>query len=481
MINHIAVDIGASSGRLVLGRLEHGVMQLTELHRFPNQFQRKGDHLYWDIDQLFNELIIGLSKAKQAGIEQCTLGIDTWAVDYVLLDAQGERLHDVYAYRDARTNGAPDSLHQHISRADVYRKTGIQELPFNTLYQLYVHDKEQLSQTDCILFVPDYLYYRLTGKKINEVTNASTSQLINLTDGQYDEQLLELLKLSREQFAELVEPGTVLGPIKESLRQEHQLPQCECIVVPTHDTASAVVGVPATGERPWAFISSGTWSLLGMELRQPIHGAEALAANYTNERGAFDTYRFLKNIMGLWMLQEVRRLDPAGYGFAELVELAAQEQPFVSLVRCNDDRFLNPEHMIKEIQSFCQETKQPVPYTSGEIARCIFDSLALTYYDYMKELQQLTGVKPEVLHIVGGGANNGLLNQLTADLLEIEVQAGPSESTATGNLIVQMMTSGEIDTLSTARSILAKSFDIVSYYPRHVEGKQELLTRWAQL
>lgn len=481
MNDHIAVDIGASSGRLVHGRLDHGKLQLQELHRFANGFQRKGNHDYWDIEQLFQEILIGLRKAKQAGVDSCTLGIDTWAVDYVLLDDKGERLHDVYAYRDARTNDAPDQLHQHIARDVVYSKTGIQELPFNTLYQLYVHDDKQLSEADQILYIPDYLYYRLTGKRMNEATNASTSQMINLATGQYDEQLLELVGVRREQFAPLIEPGAALGPLLPSLQQSNELPNCQCIVVPTHDTASAVVGVPAAAPIPWAYISSGTWSLLGMELQQPLHDERAMALNYTNERGAYNTYRFLKNIMGMWMIQEVRRLQNNEYSFAELVELAAKEQPFQSLVRCNDARFLNPAHMTEEIQAYCRETGQIVPQSAGTIARTIFDSLALTYYDYMNELESLTGTKPEVLHIVGGGANNGLLCQLTADLIGREVKAGPSESTAIGNLVVQLIACGKLNELSEARKLISDSFEVVSYQPRQFEGLAQVLGRWRSL
>lgn len=481
MIHHIAVDIGASSGRLVHAVLEQGKLQLQELHRFPNGFQRKDGHDYWDIEQLFQEIIAGLAKAKQAGIQSCTLGIDTWAVDYVLIDEQGKRLHDVYAYRDARTSGAPDELHKHISREVVYGKTGIQELTFNTLYQLYVHDDKQLSEADQILYIPDYLYYRLTGKVMNEATNASTSGMINLQTGNYDEELLQLVGVKRSQFASLTEPGETLGPLLPSLHDQYDLPDCTCVVVPTHDTASAVVGVPVTSTTPWAYISSGTWSLLGMELAEPMYDERAMQANYTNERGAYQTYRFLKNIMGMWMIQEARRLQNNAHSFAELVELAAVEKPFQWLVRCNDARFLNPDHMIEEIQAYCRETGQSVPQTAGEIARTIFDSLALTYYDYMNELEQLTGAKAEVLHIVGGGANNALLNQLTADLIGREVKAGPSESTAIGNLVVQMLAIGKLENVAEARQLIASSFDIVSYLPRPLEDMEQVLLRWREL
>lgn len=481
MLNHIAVDIGASSGRLIHGRLEGGRLEIRELHRFSNRFERKDGHDYWDVEHLFREIIRGLAKAKREGIRECTLGIDTWAVDYVLLDQAGGRIHEVYAYRDPRTNGAPDTFHNVISRAVVYEKTGIQELSFNTLYQLFVHDPRQLELADTILLVPDYLYFRLTGKKINELTNASTTQMLNLQQGDFDGDLLEILGLSRSQFAKLTEPGDKLGPILPELMQTYDLPKCELIAVPTHDTASAVVGVPALGESGWAYLSSGTWSLLGMELARPLNTEAAQTHNYTNERGAYGTTRFLKNIMGLWMIQEARRVSGESCGFAELAQLALEAPSFRSLVACNDPRFLNPDHMIEEIQRFCRETEQPVPVTLGEVARTIFDSLALTYCDYLHELEEITGQRIEVLHIVGGGANNALLSQLTADLTGKTVKAGPSESTAIGNLAVQMMACGLIENMTQAREMIVDSFEIQTYSPHPVSNKAELLERWKQL
>lgn len=398
-----------------------------------------------------------------------------------MLDENGKRIHDVYAYRDARTTDAPDAFHQRIARSEVYAKTGIQELNFNTLYQLFVHDKSEISQAETILMVPDYLYFRLTGEKVNESTNASTTQMVNLKTDDYDDELLSLLQLRRDQFPEIAEPGTALGELLPELSRKFDLPQCQVILAPTHDTASAVVGVPAENVKPWAYLSSGTWSLLGVELRQPLNSEEAMKLNYTNERGAYGTYRFLKNIMGLWMIQEVRRIAGNAYSFAELVELAQTVTPFRSLVRCNDPRFLNPDNMVEEIKSFCRETQQIIPESVGEITRCVFDSLALTYRDYMNELEQLTNQQIDVLHIVGGGANNALLCQMTADLMGKNVQAGPSESTALGNLAVQLITSGLLPDMVEARKLIARSFPIETYEPRPVSGQYELIQRWREL
>ncbi|ASA22153.1 rhamnulokinase [Paenibacillus donghaensis] len=478
---HIAVDIGASSGRLVLGTVRDGVLSLEELHRFSNGFTERENSCFWDIDYLFDQVIDGLSKAKARGIEQCTLGIDTWAVDYVLLDADGNRIQEVYAYRDRRTDQMMEQVAERISPAEVYAKTGIQRLSFNTLYQLYAHAPEEISQADQILLVPDYLYYRLTGRKINEVTNASTTQLLNLDTRDYDSDLLSLLHIRREQFARLTEPGEELGTLSAALMTGHDLPVCRVICAATHDTASAVLGAPLEAGRTSAYISSGTWSLLGVEREQPLNNRQAMEANYTNEWGAYGTYRFLKNIMGLWLIQEVRRLDGNRYSFAELAQQAGETEGFRSLIPCNAPRFLNPPNMIEEIRNACAESGQPVPQTTGELARCIFDSLALTYLTYLEELEQLTGEPVELLQIVGGGANNSLLCQLTANVIGREVTAGPTESTALGNLAVQMISEGSLADIKEARALVGRSFEIKHYFPETVPELERIVTRWKAL
>lgn len=482
MINHLAVDIGASSGRLVWGTLQDGLLSLQEIHRFDNGFHEQGGHCYWDIDHLYREVIRGLQQAKKLGIERCTLGIDTWAVDYALLDGKGERIGEVYAYRDSRTLEAIPQVHAVYPFARIYEKTGIQHLVFNTLYQLYAHDRAELAAAEQILLVPDYLHYLLTGRMISETTNASTTALLNLQSRDYDPELLDLLGLPRSKFPALTEPGTRLGPIKEELVRAYDLPACELIVAATHDTASAVLGVPA-GAASWAYLSSGTWSLIGVERQAPLATPEAMERNYTNEWGAYGTYRFLKNIMGMWLIQEVRKEYGKQHSYAELVELAEAVPPFRSLIDCNDDRFLNPARMTEEIRRFCAETGQPVPDSPGEVARCIYDSLALSYDVYLRELERLTGQKPETLHIVGGGANNGLLCQWTADVSGIPVEAGPTESTALGNLLVQMISSGAIRDIGEGRELIRRSFPIRTYVPRgtHAGRITEARTRFADL
>jgi rhamnulokinase len=317
---------------------------------------------------------------------------------------------------------------------------------------------------------------------MNEMTNASTTSLLNLQTRDYDPELLALLGLSRSNFPALTEPGTRLGSIKPELVQEYGLPECELIVTATHDTASAVLGVPASGDS-WAYLSSGTWSLIGVERQEPLATPEAMDRNYTNEWGAYGTYRFLKNIMGMWLLQEVRKDYGKQHSYAELVELAGAVTPLGSLINCNDDRFLNPAQMTEEIRQYCRETNQPVPGTPGEVARCIFDSLALSYDVYLQELTRLTGQKPKTLHIVGGGANNELLCQWTADVAGIPVEAGPTESTALGNLLVQMISSGAIRDISEGRELIRRSFSIRTYVPRgnHADEIAEARERFAVL
>lgn len=482
MRDYVAVDIGASSGRLVRGTLQDGRLALQEIHRFENGFSERDGHCYWDIDHLYREILRGLQQAKKLGIERCTLGIDTWAVDYALLDEKGERIGEVYAYRDSRTLEAVPQVHAAYPFARIYEITGIQQLTFNTLYQLYAHDPKELAAAKEVLLVPDYLYYLLSGRKMNELTNASTTALLNLQTRDYDPDLLGLLGLSRSKFPALTEPGTRLGSIRPELVREFGLPECELIVAATHDTASAVLGVPASGAS-WAYLSSGTWSLIGVERQTPLATPEAMERNYTNEWGGYGTYRFLKNIMGMWLIQEVRKDYGKQHSYAELVELAEAVPPFRSLMNCNDDRFLNPVQMTEEIRRFCVETGQPVPDTPGAVARCIFDSLALSYDVYLQELERLTGQKPETLHIVGGGANNGLLCQWTADVAGIPVEAGPTESTALGNLLVQMISSGAIRDIGEGREMIRRSFSIRTYVPRGTNADQiaEARRRFADL
>ncbi len=464
MRNYVAVDIGASSGRLILGKIDNEKLVMQEIHRFKNEFTFREGHDRWKIDVLIQEIFIGLEKVKQAGIHEVTIGIDTWGVDYVLVDANGERLADSVCYRDSRTRNKVAELTSSFPKDYIYQKTGIQFLELNTLYQLYAEDKDLIKQADTILLIPDYIGFVLTGKKVAETTNSSTTQMLNLREQLFDKDLLGHLNIDPGQFAPLTDAGTYLGEMLPKWSSQYDIPDCRVITVATHDTASAVIGTPAEG-KDWAFLSSGTWSLLGMELPVPINSQAAFDENYTNEWGAYGTYRFLKNIMGLWIVQEIARMSDYKYSFAEMAEQASHSPFFSQIIDVNDERFNNPANMIEEIQGYCQETGQLVPETIGELTNCVYSSLAVCYAKALLKLKEITGKEINKLYIVGGGSNVGLLNQLTANLTGIPVYAGPSEATAIGNLSVQMMTDHQMRDLAHAREIIRNSFDIREYQP----------------
>lgn len=461
---YVAVDIGASSGRLMLSQLKNGKMSLTEMHRFQNGFSYQDGHDRWDVDHIVDEILKGLAKIKQAGYDHISLGIDTWAVDYVLVGKNGQKLANPVSYRDARTATAIADFTKKISKTEIYRKTGIQFLNFNTLYQLFEEDPELLAKTAKIMLIPDYIGYVLTGKAVTEATNASTTQMLNLETGQFDPDLLKAVHVSPKQFSQLMAAGSFLGKLDQSKFPDYDLPETDVITVATHDTASAVVGTPGIG-RHWAYLSSGTWSLLGAELSVPENGKAAFRENYTNEWGAYGTYRFLKNIMGLWMIQCVKREYHDRYSFSQLVDLAAKVRPFRQLININDARFENPKSMIKAIQNYCQEHKQWVPQTPGEVAMAIYSNLALFYAHELAKLDGILGYRIDTLNIVGGGSNVKLLNKLTSTIGNLTVYAGPSEATAIGNIVVQMITRHDLLNVYLARRMIGRSFNIKKYTP----------------
>lgn len=450
---------------MILGYLnEEKKLELNEIHRFTNGFKNTNGHDRWAIDQLIQEIFVGLEKAKKLGVDQAKVGIDTWAVDYVLVGMDGRKVQDPISYRDRRTHHAIEELTADLPKEYIYQKTGIQFLEFNTLYQLYKEDKNDLEKTDRIMMIPDYIGYVLTGNAVTEVTNASTTQMLNLREGLFDQDLLAKVNVYPEQFPKLVESGTLLGPIRHKWRVRYDLPECDVITVATHDTASAVVGTPGIGN-DWAFLSSGTWSLLGKELNVPENGSDAFRENYTNEWGAYGTYRFLKNIMGLWIVQCIRREQHKRQSFAEMAAQAEAVKPFQQFINVNDPRFVNPNRMIGELQAYCRETKQLIPQTTGELVAAAYCNLALFYANELEKLTQIVRQPIHVLHIVGGGSHVEFLNQLTSTLTGMTVKAGPSEATAVGNLLVQMISSGEIRNLTKARELTARSFPIQTYLP----------------
>jgi rhamnulokinase len=461
----IAVDIGASSGRLIAGYLENEVLKLQEIHRFENKLVRKEAFFCWEIDKLFDEIKKGVHQCRGLGLQPESIGIDTWAVDFLLLDEKDQPLTDAVSYRDPRTDGMIEEVSKLVPKETLYTKTGIQFQKFNTLYQLYSikqNNPEILNQAKTFLMVPDYLNFLLTGMKVNEYTNATSTQLVNAQTKEWDEELIKELGLNYEMFQDIQMPKTVLGSLREELVSEFGF-DMKVILPATHDTGSAVVSVPE--QEDTIYISSGTWSLIGVENSEPICTPEAMNYNFTNEGGFDYRFRFLKNIMGLWMIQEVKRNYNSQYSFAELVELARQAKDYKAIINVNDDRFMKPENMIQEIIASCMASGQPVPETPGEVAKCVYDSLAASYQEAISQIEGLVGRTFKQVNVIGGGCQNELLNELIANVSNKEVHAGPVEATAIGNLSVQLMALGNIENISQARTISKHSFEMKSYLP----------------
>ena len=474
---HVAVDIGASSGRVIVAEYEDNHFEVSEVHRFKNGFGHVDGHDRWNIDDLFDNILKGLAKVKERGIAECTLGIDTWAVDYVLVK-DGEKIGHPIAYRDSRTQKGVENVFAKISKEDLYSKTGIQFLPFNTVFQYASEEKEVLQNAEKSLLIPDYLAYQLTGVMVAEETNASTTQLLNPHHKKYDVELLEIAGLEAHQLPELV-AGTYIGDVTDALRAAYDLPLTHVYAVATHDTASAVVGVPATDEH-FAYISSGTWSLIGTELKEVLITAETQKQNYTNEWGAYETIRFLKNITGMWSIQEIARILDYQYSYQEMAKEAKEVPPFEQFVDLNDERFTNPKNMIEEIQAYCKETNQKAPETVGKLTMCVYSNLALLYAYELEHLERLVGHSFDAIHIVGGGSNVSILNQLTATVTGKTVVAGPGEATALGNLLVQMIADGKLESLQHARQFLREQIELNIFEPEGNIDKQ-LLQQWKQI
>jgi len=459
----LAVDIGASSGKMLAGYVENGKLNLKEIHRFENNMIKKDEHFCWDLQALYSGIVTGIHASRDRGFTPKSIGIDTWAVDFVLLDENDELLTDAVSYRDPRTDGMMEEVFQLISKERLYLETGIQFQKFNTIYQLYYlkkHHPEILNKAKSFLMIPDYLNYLLTGKKANEYTNATSTQLVNAFTKNWDRELLGQLGINKKMFMEIFPPKSELGNLKPELSSEFGI-DMQVLMPATHDTGSAVVSVPESDDT--IYISSGTWSLIGVENNFPICVTKALDYNFTNEGGINYRFRFLKNIMGLWMIQEVKRNYSDRYNFAEFVEMADQVADFHSTVNVDDNRFLKPENMIEEIQKYCSETNQAIPETPGEVAKCVFDSLALSYQTAIDQIEEIYEKEFKTINVIGGGSQNEMLNQLIADTTEKEVFAGPSEATAIGNLVSQLISLGEIENLNEARQIVKNSFELKAF------------------
>ena len=466
-----AVDLGATSGRTIIGSIDVGQLHLEEVTRFPNHLIEQGGHFYWDIYALYFEMIRGLKEVAQRGLKITSIGIDTWGVDFVMIGDDGAILRNPRAYRDPITFEAMDDYLKHvISRKEVYDITGIQFMNFNSIFQLYAMKQEgnsALKHAQKILFVPDALSWMLTGNEVCEYTIASTSQLLDPRTKQLDERLLASLGLTRSMFGKMVNPGTPIGVLTDEVQKMTGLGPVPVIAVAGHDTGSAVAAVPAKDEK-FAYLSSGTWSLMGIETKDAIISDLSYERNFTNEGGIEGTTRFLKNICGMWLYERCRKEWPEEVrklSHPELQGSAMQVEAFRSIINPDDAQFANPDSMINAIQQYCRKTNQPVPETPAEICRCIFDSLALRYKQVFQWMQEFAPFKLEVLHIIGGGSLNKYLNQFTANATGATVLAGPQECTAIGNIMMQAKAAHLVKDIWEMRQIIADSVDLVKYEP----------------
>lgn len=464
-----AVDLGATSGRTIIGTLTEGKIELEELTRFDNNLIETGGHFYWDIYALYFEIIKGLKLAAQRELPIRSIGIDTWGVDFVCVGKDGALLRNPLSYRDPHTFGMmEDYFERAIDKAKVYDITGIQFMNFNSLFQLYAMRKNNdsaLAGVEKILFVPDALSYMLTGKMVCEYTIASTSQMLDPRTKQLDEQLLASVGLSRDNFGRMVNPATEIGVLTKEVQQLTGLGAIPVIAVAGHDTGSAVAAVPAKDEK-FAYLSSGTWSLMGIETRNAIINDLSYERNFTNEGGIDGTTRFLKNICGMWLYERCRKeWTDAPKSHTELIAAAMEQPAFQSIINPDDPMFANPASMVEAIKDYCRQTGQHVPEGYAEICRCIFESLALRYRQVFNYLREMASFPIEVLHIIGGGSLNAYLNQFTANSLGIEVLAGPQEGTAIGNIMLQAKASGDVGDIWDMRRIIAASIELKRFEP----------------
>lgn len=466
-----AVDLGATSGRTILGILSEGVLELRELTRFPNPIIETGGHFFWDIYALYNEIIGGLKIAAHEGIEITSVGIDTWGVDFALIGKDGGLLRNPYSYRDPHTTGVMNDYFNHISKERVYELTGIQIMNFNSLFQLYALHKagdSALEAADKILFMPDALSYMLTGKMVMEYTIASTSQILNPRTHQMEPELLDVCGVRANQFGRFVFPGEQIGVLSKEIQRQTGLGAIPVIAVAGHDTASAVVATPAK-DKQFAYLSSGTWSLMGIEVQDPIINAESFEKNFTNEGGIENTTRFLKNICGMWLLERCRKEWAVTYSYDELIEAAHTAPAFRSIINPDASCFANPASMLEAIKYYCHETKQPIPENHGQVTRCVFDSLALRYRQVFEHLQQMAPFSINVLHVIGGGSRNNILNQFTCNAVGIPVVAGPNECTAIGNIMLQAKAAGMLTNITAIRDLIATSVKTTTFVPEDTD------------
>ena len=470
---YLAIDIGASSGRSIVGTIKDNCLELKEITRFQNPMIEFNNHTYWDLYYLYEQIIKSIKEAKQQGYNITSLGIDTWGVDFVCFGTDGKPLRMPSSYRDISTFGAPDRFYSKIPKEELYRKTGIQIMNFNTLFQLdtQLNSKSSIYPIiDKVLFMPDALSYMLTGKMVTEYTIASTSQMMNPYLKKFDEDILEKIELTSNNFAVIIFPGTKIGGISDSVKRQTDLEEVSVIAVAGHDTASAVIATPAENEK-FAYLSSGTWSLMGIETKKPVINEETYNLNFTNEGGADGSIRLLKNICGMWLIERCKKEWEAELPltYSDIVKEAEKSAPFASFINPDAHCFANPESMIGAIKDYCKKTGQTIPATIGEIARCIYESLALRYKQVLENLQKLADFPIQTLHIIGGGSKNNMLNQFTANAIGINVVSGPSEATAMGNILLQAQATGLVKNTEEIRKIIRNSCELEEFKPSHIE------------
>jgi len=466
-----AVDLGATSGRTIIGKLWNDKVELDELTRFDNPLIEVGGFFYWDIFGLYNEIIKGLKKVKEQNIEIQSIGIDTWGVDFVCVGKDGQLLRNPLSYRDPHTMGMMEKYFENVvPKEEVYRKTGIQFMNFNSLFQIYTMQQmgnSALEEAEKILFMPDALIYLLTGKAVCEYTIASTSEMLNPVTKDLDEDLIQSVGLKREQFGKMTTPSTVIGTLTPEIQKQTGLGAIPVIAVAGHDTASAVASVPAKNKH-FAYLSSGTWSLMGIETPEAIINDKSYELNFTNEGGIEGTTRFLKNICGMWIYERCRQEWPEAKNLShtDLQKEAMEIEENHSFINPDDPVFANPDSMVEAIQTYCKEHGESVPEGHAAICRCIFDSLAQRYRQVFGWLKEFAPFDINVLHIIGGGSKNGFLNQLTADACGVTVLAGPQEGTALGNIMLQAKAAGEVKDIWEMRSIIANSIEMTRFEPK---------------
>lgn len=458
--NFVAIDLGATSGRVILATLCDGKIEMEEIHRFPDPIIEMNGHFYWDFPAIYKSVVDGLAKVASRGVNIAAIGIDTWGVDFVCFGKDGQMLRLPYCYRDPHTVGAPEEFFKRMQRKTLYNKTGIQIMNFNSVFQLDTLRRNKCSALECadkILFIPDALAYLLTDEMVTEYTIASTAQMIDPRTKEWDEDILQLLSLKRDNFGRMVMPGEQIGVLTQAVQRMTGLGAVPVVAVASHDTGSAVAAVPMEDEKS-AYISSGTWSLMGIESQEPIISERSFELNFTNEGGIEGTIRVLKNICGMWLLERCRVEWPE-MGYGELIAAAEKEVPFRSLINPDAPCFANPASMTTAITDYCRATNQPSPENIGQYVRCIFESLALRYRQVVEMLRELSPVAIERLYVIGGGARNELLNQYTANAIGIPVETGSSESTAIGNVMMQAKWAGVVDTISDMRTMIRESLE----------------------